>query len=298
MSAALALAFAAGMVATVNPCGFAMLPAYLSYFMGISGDDASPAAALRTAFKVGATVSLGFILVFGVAGYAITRGFRSLTTWIPWLALGVGIVVIVLGVAMLRGFELTLSLPKAKRGARDRGMRSVFSFGVSYAIASLSCTLPVFLSVVTTQLASRSLAEGILIFLVYGVGMSAVLIGVTVVLALGKQSVVTRMRRSAGYVNRLSSVILIAAGVFIVWFWTTEIRSGATALGSSPAFRFVENASQTVLNFVADNTPAVGAGLALLLVAAGAVVWRARNDDTGSDAEEKRVEVGASDRRA
>ena len=34
IDAPLALAFAAGLVATVNPCGFAMLPAYLSYFMG------------------------------------------------------------------------------------------------------------------------------------------------------------------------------------------------------------------------------------------------------------------------
>ena len=34
---AFAYAFTAGMVATVNPCGFAMLPAYLSYFLGIEG---------------------------------------------------------------------------------------------------------------------------------------------------------------------------------------------------------------------------------------------------------------------
>ena len=29
-----AYAFTTGMLATVNPCGFAMLPAYLSYFLG------------------------------------------------------------------------------------------------------------------------------------------------------------------------------------------------------------------------------------------------------------------------
>ena len=51
MNAALALAFAAGMVATVNPCGFAMLPAYLSYFMGLSEGVASPAAAMRSASR-------------------------------------------------------------------------------------------------------------------------------------------------------------------------------------------------------------------------------------------------------
>lgn len=295
MNAALALAFAAGMVATVNPCGFAMLPAYLSYFMGLSDGSVSPAAAVRNAFKVGAVVSLGFILVFGIAGFAITFGFRSLTTWIPWLALGVGIAVTVLGMAMMRGFELSIGLPKAKRGRRDRRLRSVFGFGVSYAVASLSCTLPVFLSVVATQLASRSVAEGALIFLVYGAGMSAVLIGLTVVLALGKQTLVNRLRSSAAYVNSVSGAILIAAGVFIVWFWTTEIRSGAGALGSSPVFQIVENLSQAVLNFVADNTLAVGAGLGLLLAAAALVVWRGRHGVASETVDEERIAVGAGD---
>ena len=42
IDAPLAYAFGVGMVATVNPCGFAMLPAYLSFFLGLegAGDDA------------------------------------------------------------------------------------------------------------------------------------------------------------------------------------------------------------------------------------------------------------------
>ncbi|HSF85887.1 MAG TPA: cytochrome c biogenesis CcdA family protein [Acidimicrobiia bacterium] len=296
MNAALALAFAAGMVATVNPCGFAMLPAYLSYFMGLSEGVASPAAAMRSAFKVGGVVSFGFIVVFGLAGFAITLGFRSLTTWIPWLALGVGIAVTILGIAMMRGFELTLGLPKAKRGRRDRRVRSIFGFGISYAVASLSCTLPVFLSVVATQLASRSVAEGALIFLVYGLGMSAMLIGLTVVLALGKQTLVNRLRSSAAHINRVSGAILIGAGVFIVWFWTTEIRSGAGALGSSPAFQVVENLSQSVLNLVADNTLAVGVALGLLLAVAAFVMWRGRHGVASEPVDDERIVIGAGDR--
>ena len=72
MGAALALAFGAGMVATVNPCGFAMLPAYLSYFMGIQEEGRSRAAVLRSALMVGGVVSLGFLVVFGIAGVIIS----------------------------------------------------------------------------------------------------------------------------------------------------------------------------------------------------------------------------------
>lgn len=32
-------AFGAGMVSTVNPCGFAMLPAYLSLYMGAKDSE-------------------------------------------------------------------------------------------------------------------------------------------------------------------------------------------------------------------------------------------------------------------
>jgi cytochrome c-type biogenesis protein len=130
-------------VATLNPCGFAMLPAYLSYFMGLQEDrEKSTPAALRSAFGVGAVVSAGFILVFGIAGIVITAGFRSVIDWIPWLALAIGAAVIILGFAMLRGYEMTIGLPKAKRAGTGRGYGNVFGFGVSYAVASWSSFSP------------------------------------------------------------------------------------------------------------------------------------------------------------
>ena len=165
IQAPIALAFAAGMVATVNPCGFAMLPAYLSYFMGMSdGEERSQVSALRSALVVGGIVSLGFLVVFGITGLLITAGFRSIIEWIPWLALVIGFGVIVLGVALLRGFDLNVSLLKAKRAQKGRDFRSVFAFGASYAVASLSCTLPVFLTVVAGQVTQSNLISGLVTF--------------------------------------------------------------------------------------------------------------------------------------
>jgi len=271
MIAALTFAFAAGLVATINPCGFAMLPAYLSYFMGLNDEKRSSAAALRSAFLVGGVVSLGFMVVFGIAGIVISAGFRAVTEWIPWIALGIGVLVTLLGVAMLFGYQLQVGLPKAKRARTSGGWGNIFGFGVSYGVASLSCTLPVFLVAVTGQLASRSFIEGLAVFGAYAAGMAAMLLAVTVVLALGKRGLVTRLRSSAQYINRISGFILVAAGVFIIWFWTTEITSGAGALGSSGAFQAVERIQSTILNFVADNTLLV-ASVGVLLVG-GAVIW-------------------------
>ena len=77
-------AFALGMVALINPCGFALLPAYLGFFLGL--DDAeherSRLVALNRAQIVGLTMSVGFLVVFGLlglvfAGIGTTAGSSS-----------------------------------------------------------------------------------------------------------------------------------------------------------------------------------------------------------------------------
>ena len=92
IDAPLALAFGAGLVATVNPCGFAMLPAYLSYFIGL-GDEGEQArsATLRRALLIGTTMASAFLVVFGITGILITAGFRAVIDWIPWIALLIGV---------------------------------------------------------------------------------------------------------------------------------------------------------------------------------------------------------------
>ena len=164
IDAPLGLAFAAGLVATVNPCGFAMLPAYLSYFMGLEGaeDEDESGAGVKQALVVGGTVSLGFLAVFGVTGLLINAGVRSIIDWIPYVALGIGVVMALLGIAMFRGYELSIGFLKVQGGTGSRDKKSVFSFGVSYALASLSCTLPVFLSVVVGSIAGTDFISGFL----------------------------------------------------------------------------------------------------------------------------------------
>ena len=142
IDAPLAYAFGAGMLATVNPCGFAMLPAYLSYFLGVDGHDRDVQASIGRSLGVGLSVSGGFLVVFSALGLAIYHLSASVYRWAPWATMVVGGLLIVLGIAMLRGFEPVVSLPKLQRGGRTRSGQSMFVFGVSYALASISCSLP------------------------------------------------------------------------------------------------------------------------------------------------------------
>ena len=141
MGAPLALAFAAGLLAAFNPCGFALLPAYLAYFIGVAGDDRpSPLRATGRALAVSGTLTLGFAAVFGAV---VTLASVQVTRIAPWFTVVIGLALIGLGAAMARGFEPRLSLPRMSRGAtRGAGLPGIFLFGVSYATVSLSCTLP------------------------------------------------------------------------------------------------------------------------------------------------------------
>jgi cytochrome c-type biogenesis protein len=270
-----AFAFTAGLVATLNPCGFAMLPAYLSYFMGL--DEAADGPAVRRgtpALKVGGVVSAGFLLVFGLAGILITAGVQAVVDALPWVALLVGVGVIVLGLLLLAGRDLLVALPKVSHAPTGRGMRGVFWFGVSYAVASLSCTLPVFLVVVAGTIPQLGFVAGVATFLVYGAGMSALLLLVTLALAFGKHALVARLRRGSAAVGRIAGGILVLAGGYIVFFWAATL--GGDGLEQPAAIQWVERLSARAVNVTADLAVLIGmlaATAVLVVVVAGRVSW-------------------------
>jgi cytochrome c biogenesis protein CcdA len=257
---------------------------YLSFFVGLgdAGDSAAPAsrraADLARALAVGGVVSAAFLVVFGAVGAVLSAGDSAalLATWLPWVAIAVGVAITALGVAVLRGFELRVSLPHPESGTRGRGLRQVFAFGVSYALASLSCTLPVFLAVVAGTLTRVDVASGLVTFLAYGLGMSTVLLSLVVALALARHGLVRRLRRAVRLVQRLSGGLLIAAGAYIIYFWAYTLATGGTGRTGSAPITFVDRISARVTNLVGES--GLGFGLMLLAVVLGALAWRLLQD--------------------
>lgn len=261
----LASAFSAGLVSTVNPCGFAMLPAYLGYFMG-TVETSGRSESLRAALRVGLLVSAGFIGVFGIAGVILAAGVRSAATYIPWVAVVVGVFLVGLGIYTFRGGYLTIRLGTGVVN-KETSARSIVAFGVSYAVASLSCTLPIFLALVAGTFTQASFVAGVASFLAYGLGMSAVLMAVTIAIAFGRDSIITKMRWASRYVNRFSGAVLVGAGVFIIWYWITVLTAGPSALGSFGLVRAIDEWSAAVTGWIAERPGTVG--LAAIAVVGG-----------------------------
>lgn len=273
MQAPFALAFTAGLVASVNPCGFAMLPAYLSFLIGAENDDRGPAAVAR-ALRVGLTVSAGFLVVFGAAGLALTAGARSITTAIPWAALLVGVGLILVGAMMLTGRSMYVRLPAPTRGVSGHGTGATALFGVSYAVASLSCTLPVFLVVVGSAGTQGSLLAGVGTFATYAAGMALPLLAVAVALALGKDAFVRRVRGMARYTTRIAGGLLMVAGGYIVFYWATVLvpQSGGRAGGA--LITGVEDVSSRLTTAIGGQPLVSGIVLVATIATAAWYAWR------------------------
>jgi cytochrome c biogenesis protein CcdA len=279
-----AYAFTTGMLAAVNPCGFAMLPAYLSYFLGIdaagarsAGPAPAPAASVRRAIAVSLVVSLGFMTVFTIIGAIVHAGGDVLIDWAKYITIPIGLALAALGVAMLLGYHLPLTTPRLDKGGRDRTLVSMYVFGVSYAIASIGCTLPLFISAAITSFTSKGALSGVLLVLAYGAGMALVLTALTVALALARGGLLTVLRRVMPYVDRVAGVFLVLAGLYLVYYWIFNLRfdaTGSTAGGGVAST--VEGWSYDTQAWLQDRGGWVLGVLLAVAVGATAVVTLAR----------------------
>lgn len=170
ISAPVALAFTAGMVAAFNPCGFSLVPAYIGAF--VSGDKTATRVDQRVLRAVGvaAAVSVGFVLVFGAAGLVIDQIAGGARRQLPWVTIAIGALLVVTGVATVAGWKPRLAVQGPNLAAGRRGIPAMVGYGATYAVASLSCTLGPFLAV-TGAAITQSTAQGVATYASYGIGM-------------------------------------------------------------------------------------------------------------------------------
>lgn len=216
-------AFAAGMVASVNPCGFFLLPAYLSYHLSAGAGAPTRAPAVVRALHallLGLAATAGFVVVMTAAGVVIGATGQQLVRVFPYAGVAVGAALAGLGIWLLvtrRSFGITAAGRLAV--TPRRGVTNVFLFGVAYAIGSLSCTLPIFLLVAGSALTAGSLAGSTAQFVSFGLGMGTILIAVTLGAAFFRDAVTRSLRRLLPHVHRTSALFLVGAGGYLVYYW-------------------------------------------------------------------------------
>jgi cytochrome c biogenesis protein CcdA len=224
------LAFVAGMVAAFNPCGFAMLPAYLT--LVIDPQAGSQLSAVARALAATAAMASGFLAVFGSFGLLTVSLASTVQQYLPYVTLLIGVTLVGLGIWFLSGREFRVPNLAGGRWAPTARLGSMFGYGVGYAIASLSCTIGPFLAVTGSSLRSGSPAQGVLVYLAYVAGIALVVGVLAVAVALASSAMIDRMRTVLPYISRISGVILIVVGLYVAYYGFYEIRL-FTANGSA-----------------------------------------------------------------
>jgi cytochrome c-type biogenesis protein len=274
-TALLTLAFVAGAVAAFNPCGFALLPAYLSLLVASPNETpggAGQLAAIGRAGRFTAGMTLGFVAVFGLFGVAAAPFAFALQRLLPVVTVIVGGALLATGAWLLAGRSLTLPLLTRRGRAPGTSWPSQIGYGATFALASLSCTAAPFLAVTASAIGAGGSVTVVVTYLTYAAGMGAVVGVLALASATASAGVAVRMRRTAPYIARVSGALLLLAGTYVAWYGWFELRVLAGTATGDP----VVEAATGVQASVARAVAAIGApGLAAVALAVGAVVTAA-----------------------
>lgn len=221
------LAFGAGLVAALNPCGFALLPGYLA--LVVRGDSPrGPLRALGRALVATVVMTAGFVAVFGAFGLLTVAAASTVQSYLPYVTLLIGVFLMVLGGWLLAGRKLGLLLPDAVANragwAPTARLGSMAGYGVGYALASLSCTVGPFLAVTGATLESNTAVHRVTVFAAYAAGFTLVVGVLAVATALTSTVVVERLRRVVPYISRISGALLIVVGAYVAYYGWYEIQ--------------------------------------------------------------------------
>lgn len=261
--AVIALALVAGGVAAFNPCGFALLPAYLGLLAAEESTGGRASMTLR-AVRFAAGMTVGFVGVFGLAGLALSTLALSIEPYLPVVTVLIGVVLVGLGGWLLAGRHLAIPGLAGHGRAPTRSWWTQIGYGVSFALASLSCTVGPFLAVTASSLGSAGTLGVVGAFLAYALGMGTVVLALSLAVVAARGSVVRAMRRAGSAIGRVSGALLLVAGAYVAWYGWFEIRVLSGRATSDPIISAALSVQAAVSRWVAG----LGAG-GLLLLALG-----------------------------
>ena len=277
----MSLSFIRGLVAAVNPCGFILLPTYLMYFLGVSGGaPGTQKASITRALKVSAAVSSGFLAVFLVIGFLSVPLRSTISANSKYVTGFIAIGLIVLGTAMLFGYKLPFMTPQIDSGKKDQTVKSMFVYGVAYAVASIGCTIGLFLATVFSARPDETFIDSVANMVAYGAGMALLVSALTVGFAFANTTLLKFLRNAMQYVDKIAAAFVVLSGLYLAWyFYWVDFDNGGDPITD---WAFARQADATA--FLNDNWKVVGIVLGGVVAVAVAYVTF-RKDDTDDELE-------------
>lgn len=218
MSNFLYFSFIQGMLVFLAPCAVALLPAYIVSFISRNKEQSSSKKYLiLRGLKLASLSILGILSIYAIAGTIIIFASQLIKDYMKWVAITMGGGVIILGILMLLGRNVSLNI-HLKQKKHDSEIAEAFFFGVAYAIGALGCLFPLFLVVTTQALSAPSIIIGGSYIIAYFLGMSVLMIATILLSIFAKDYLMRQLRLILPHMNKISGILLILAGIYIIQY--------------------------------------------------------------------------------
>jgi cytochrome c-type biogenesis protein len=219
-----AIAFVAGLVSFASPCVVPLVPGYLSFMTGLSGEElASSGARARGRVFLGSVLFVaGFAIPFVMLGsFVAASTFLATTTWVQQV---LGVVVIALGLLMASG-RLMREFRFMHR-APDAGLAGAPILGFVFGVGWTPCIGPAAGAILTlagSVSGGVSYRGAILGFLyAFGLGVPFILFGLLFNRTAGALAF---LRRNARSLQLVGGGVLVLVGIALVTgLWDLFIR--------------------------------------------------------------------------
>lgn len=207
-----------GVLAFLAPCAVALLPGYIVAFVSRNSQkDPTTGRRFYRGLKLAMLSILGILLVYAIAGGLIIVAAQVLKDYMKWITVGMGGILIVLGIFMMVGknisFSLNMNNPTYKTEAAE-----AFVFGIAYAIGALGCLFPLFLVVATQAMAAPSAWLGASYIGAYFVGISGMMIATIVLSTFAKDFLTKYLRTILPHMERITGILLVLAGGYVIYY--------------------------------------------------------------------------------
>jgi cytochrome c-type biogenesis protein len=263
------LSLLAGALAAFNPCGFVLLPAYLTSLI-LSGDVGERKSSIfyrATRFSLGMTV--GFIGVFGGFALVVAPIAGSLEKFLPIITIIVGIALLGLAIPLILGKTLFFKKIANPNIAPKKNWLSQIGYGVTFALVSLSCTVGPFLAISAAAISTKNPFKIISIFITYALGMGIIVLTLSLFVATAETRIFAIIRRSQGLIGRVSGVFLLAVAAYEIWYGYYEIKILSGRAGSDPVITFASRFQSRITQLLGGLGVPFLISLLVLLTVAG-----------------------------
>ena len=212
-----AFGFVAGVGAFFAPCAFALFPGYISYYVTSVGPGRE---SVGRSLALGLTCAGGSALFFALTGLAITIVGGAISPYLIATKPVIALAVALLGVVLVADVRLpAFAVPIGAVGARLPPAAGLFLYGFGYALASTGCTLPIYVSIIVLPLTSGFAGAALFTFASFASAMALMMLLTSLLVGLAKASLLRRLQASTVWIKRVSGVVLIAAGVYLGYYY-------------------------------------------------------------------------------